>query len=748
MSKVLIVEDIQENREMLAELLRSNGHEVMIACHGQEALELAAETTPDLVISDILMPVMDGFALCRRWVSDPVLRHRPFVFYSATYTDAQDLDLALGLGAARFLVKPAEPARFLATIDQVMKEYSDQVLPPREKQAKEEDVYLREYNEALIRKLEKKMLELAQSNGALRDEIAHNERATHVIEDYARTQSVFIELLRIPLKDNSFEQMVNTALETVLGSRQIDAAQGACIWLADEPDGELALCAQTGRIPPCPDGLPAIQEGRWPCGDKVDEAPRRGLATRFHACTGNPTDDGQQASYYCVGFRGRDEIPGVLCLFIEGRHEPVDRDREFLEAIGDLLSSIIEHRRSEETRKALEEQLRQAQRLEAVGRLAGGVAHDFNNLLSTIMCSVDLTMQDLRPEDPSRGSITLISEVTRRAATLTRQLLTFSRKELIEPRKVSLNELLVNMNKMLVRTIGENYIVDVQLDDPIPAVLVDPGQVENIVINLVVNACDAMPQGGHLTLRTEVRQVAESDLLRVNGSIPGTYVVLSVADRGTGIAPENLSQIFEPFYTTKPAGKGTGLGLSMVYGAMKQNNGFVDLESALEAGTSFHCYFPAIEDPAAELPARQEAGAPPTGQGTILLVEDEPLLQEVTETLLIHLGYTVVVAGNATEALAASSKLDTAPELVLTDVIMPGMNGIDLVEKLRVTFPGIPALFVSGHSEEAQLAAGREFDTTNFLAKPFGIDKLAQSVARVLQKPRRNGGNGGNRGGM
>ena len=385
-------------------------------------------------------------------------------------------------------------------------------------------------------------------------------------------------------------------------------------------------------------------------------------------------------------------------------------------------------------RKNLEAQLRQAQKLESIGQLAGGVAHDFNNILTVIQGHASLLLANRGLDDQTLDSAQQIALASERAATLTRQLLAFSRKQVMQPRALDLNEIVSNVIKMLKRIVREDVSLRVNYAPRLAPVHADAGMLEQVLMNLAVNARDAMPQGGELIISTSVEAIGP-DYLQVNAEAsPGEYVCLCVEDTGCGIPPEVLPRIFEPFFTTKPVGQGTGLGLATVHGIVHQHRGWIKVYSEPDQGTSFRVYLPALRD------AERRGGEPvkdqavPGGDETILLVEDEDAVRTLARNVLERKGYRVIEAVSAIEALKnwpTYSKVD----LVLTDMVMPGgMTGLDLMKKLHLEFPELPAIYTSGYSVDI---IGKEFelrDGINFLQKPYGPRRLAQTVRDVLDQ--------------
>ena len=381
--------------------------------------------------------------------------------------------------------------------------------------------------------------------------------------------------------------------------------------------------------------------------------------------------------------------------------------------------------------KQLEQQLNQAQKMEAVGRLAGGVAHDFNNMLTVITSYGDLLLGDLEAGDRRREDIDEILKAARGAATLTRQLLAFSRQEVIQPRPISVNAIVAGTEKMLKRVIGEDVELAADLAAEPSTVMCDPGQLEQIVMNLVVNARDAMPEGGKLRIATTATSLDESMLHEHALARPGRYVVLEVADNGIGMDAATREHIFEPFFTTKEQGKGTGLGLATVYAIAKQVGGFVWVDSTPGAGTSFRVYFPSIDAPPSAV-ERNSAAELPRGTETVLLVEDATAVRTVIRQVLERLGYTVLDAADGQLALEVAARHHGPIDLVVTDIVMPALGGRELAERLRRVRPDIRILYTSGYTDDAVVRSGVLDAQFVFMQKPFTPEILASKVREAL----------------
>jgi PAS domain S-box-containing protein len=395
------------------------------------------------------------------------------------------------------------------------------------------------------------------------------------------------------------------------------------------------------------------------------------------------------------------------------------------------LRDLSERKRTEATLQKTEEQFRQMQKMEAVGRLAGGVAHDFNNLLTVITGYSDMLLEMLAADGGARGLVEEIAKAGERAASLTRQLLAFSRKQVLEPRVLNLNTVVADMNKLLERLIGEDIDLATLQASNLAAVKADPGQLEQVLLNLAVNARDAMPHGGKLTIATSMIELNEADA-NAPDLPPGPYVLLTVNDTGCGMEPAVKARIFEPFYTTKETGKGTGLGLATVYGIIKQSGGHITVSSEPGRGTTFKIYLPCVEEPVAPLTPPPPRCDEPRGAGTVLLVEDEDGVRRLTREILQSNGYTVLEARHAGEALQLYERYGDPVQLVVTDMVMPGMNGHELAQQLLKKRPGLKVLFLSGYTDSVMLRNGLLDLGNAFLQKPFTPKALATKVRELL----------------
>ncbi len=405
--------------------------------------------------------------------------------------------------------------------------------------------------------------------------------------------------------------------------------------------------------------------------------------------------------------------------------------KDRLQRLAPAVSRAVEDAAVRRERRRLEQQLLQSQRLEAVGRLAGGVAHDFNNVLTAILGSTELLLLDTPPGAPQREELEIIRDAGVRAQELIRQLLAFSARQVLQPVVLDLNSLVKNITKLLRRLIGEDIELVTALAPDLGNVRADPGQLEQVLVNLAVNARDAMPAGGRLTIETHSVAVPDSRASQHGPVPPGRYVVLRVTDTGVGMDPETQQRVFDPFFTTKPRGKGSGLGLATVYGIVRQSGGDVTLESAVGAGSTFRIYLPRVAEPV-ERVAAPAVSVPAAGSETVLLAEDEQLVRVLARKVLEQAGYTVLVAAGGAEALEIARRHDGPIHLLLTDVVMPEMSGRELMHRITQVRPDTRVLYMSGYADEAIAHHGVLDPGTAFMQKPFTPGTLATKVRAVL----------------
>lgn len=553
MSRILAVDDESQNLYMLAALLQGHGHQVSTAANGIEALDSARVSPPDLVISDILMPVMDGFSLCREWKTDSRLSGIPFIFYSATYVDPKDEEFALSLGAERFIRKPQDPVVFVRLVDEVIEEGRTRKIPPAVRPLANEKTYFKKYNEALIRKLEDKLTQLQEANRLLEKEIGERKR----VEAALRASEA---------------RLAQAQRVARLGNWDLVPATGELYW-----SEEVYRIFGLTRGPAGIDFRTFLQaihpSDRADFQNRISNAAERNASCVF--------------DHRIVLPAGGERIVHEEAYVIPGNGESAVR------LIG-TIQDVTERRMAESALKEKEEQLRQAHRLEAIGRLAGGVAHDFNNLLTVISGNAEMLGLLLGEGAVGRGEIEAIRSATSEAAELTGQLLAFSREQVLQRTILDCNQVIAGVEKILKSLTGPRIKIEKSLEPALEKITADKSQLQQVLMNLAVNARDAMSGAGTLTVRTRNTSWDSPPSQVFPEAGPGRYVLLEVEDTGAGISEEALGHIFEPFYSTKGPEKGTGLGLSIVYGIVRRHGGWLEVRSRPGRGTVFRVYLPAV----------------------------------------------------------------------------------------------------------------------------------------------------------
>ncbi|MBU1105171.1 MAG: response regulator, partial [Candidatus Riflebacteria bacterium] len=596
--KILIVDDREDNLYFLKTLLVGNGHEVNCCSNGSEALDILQKGGTDLVISDILMPVMDGFQLCRKLKGDERTSAIPVIFYTATYTGPKDEELAMKVGASRFVVKPCEPEELIRIVNEVIEESRQRIDVPATESG--DDEVLKLYNERLVRKLEQKMFELEK-------EAAARKEAEKILAASEKRYRLLYNSIRDAILVTDTSRRItgwNPAFEAMFGFQVADISNQVTRMIYESDEG-------FNRIGDVLSGL---------------EKPNNTLQqVNFRRSDGSVFPG--ETSVYCLR-SDENTMLGYICL----------------------IRDVTERINAELARKSLEQQLQHSQKMESLGVLTGGIAHDFNNLLSVILGYSEITLSRDQTDQKQNEYIKEIHQAGLRASGLTRQLLAFSRKQILEMKPVDLNTVVEGFKSLLTRLIGEDIRLEVRLADfPLP-VMADIGQIEQVLMNLAVNARDAMPAGGKLSIEISQVDFDEACARQVADLKAGSYAFIAVSDTGRGIDKETLSRIFEPFFTTKGLERGTGLGLATSYGIVKQHGGSIWAYSEPGTGARFHVYLPLNNEVAASS-TEVSIEQPPAFAATVMVVEDDKAVLGLVCEVLSGSGYFVIESSNPVEAV-------------------------------------------------------------------------------------------------
>ncbi len=839
MASILIVDDDVQTRELYVSLLTPFGHQVLEAGDGVAGLEQARLAKPDLIISDILMPSMNGYEFVSTLRRDPALNKVPVIFHSASFLDRQARSLGAACGVSLFILKPCEPEQALATVQKALglKAVASPAIPSTpngdpipqlldaffEKGKKLDEVSLR------LAALLELGLDLAHCKGSheiLRK--AGNAARKIIGADYAgigiavedKLQLRFFELFGAgpnPTSRFANATFCGTVFAEILRSRKSQRVSCPDGWPdgPDLPDGHpaihsflgtplvvgaqlygwmyvadklgasefsegddrilTALAAKVALAFENSERLRTIQEHAVHLEAEIEE--RKRAEDRFHVLV-----ETAPTGIVIVDAKGRFVEVNAQALHMFGyeRHELIGKTVETLvpDRLGHAhqghVSGYLTNpharpmgkgielfaRRKDGTefpveislgplaskegvlisstivditeRREMQEQLRLSQRMEAIGQLAGGVAHDFNNLLAVILGCSDVLLDALPADHLAVSKIAMIRKAGASAADLTRQLLAFSRQQMLQPRVLNPKDIVEQTEALLRRLIGENIALKIALAPSLGWVKADPGQIEQVLLNLAVNARDAMPQGGALRIDAQNVELDGSYKDEHRQVVPGRYVMLAVEDTGSGMDRKTQARIFDPFFTTKELGKGTGLGLATVYGIVKQSGGYIWVYSELGKGTTFKVYLPRIEQNPQSEPRIEKEKSVSAGHETILLAEDSESLREMAREYLESEGYIVLAAATGMEALQLAKEFAGKIHLLLTDVVMPAMSGPELATLVESLRPGIRVIFTSGYTDDAIARQGVLDPTIAFIQKPYRPKALARKIREVL----------------
>jgi PAS domain S-box-containing protein len=818
---VLIADDNNTSCRLLRAFLEARGYAVIVAKDGQEALELLEQHPVDAIISDLLMPNLDGYRLCRKIREDNRWRDIPFICYTAIYDARNDEELAFDLGADAYLRKPSSNASILGALRaSIEKGHGRSNRPPQMPHA-ELDV-VKTYSQPLVDSLENKYFELSEKNrlADLAVEVGlaftrpnelgeilqscSQSMVNHLDAALARIWVLNDRKLALELRGSAATEKIpegvqlgqrmvgriveerrfyqtNTVVNELSTPEQEWARQEGLAAFAGYPlivdnllVGVMAIFSRKELSEPTVATLGTIAysiavgiQAKWDekvlresekrfrqLAESVSEvfwmtdASRREVlfvSPAYEKLWGRSCQSLLEApdSYFDAihpddralvleTLQAEASVPYELEYRIVRPDSSVRwiRDRGF--PVRDSAGVMIRIARVAEDvteKREWEMKVRQSQKMQAVGRLAGGIAHDFNNLLSIIFGHSALLAVASPSPQRLRDSVAEINRAAERAAALIQQLLAFGRRQVIEPKLLDLSALLTESQKLLSRLMGDDVRVKMILSPDLSRVNIDPGQINQILVNLALNARDAMPDGGELTVEVSDVDLEGSPATVYPATEPGRYVSVAITDTGNGMTPEVQARIFEPFFSTR--NNSTGLGLAVVDGIVKQNGGYLTVLSRPELGTTFNIYLPAVKS-ALNGSSSNPKPKPVQGNETILLVEDEDPVREVTALLLESLGYRVLQVCGAEEALDLAQKHQSKIDLLLTDVIMPGMSGRELADAFRIQDPDIKVLFQSGHTDDVVVRSGILNAEVAFLQKPFTITTLSKKVREMF----------------
>jgi PAS domain S-box-containing protein len=551
------------------------------------------------------------------------------------------------------------------------------------------------------------------------------------LHDNYFTQAAINTILSVSLENIPLELMLQKVLNVILTIPWLSFESIGSIHLVEGETGELSIKAQYNLPEQLEKMCAHVPFGKCLCGiaalsQKIEFADH--IDERHDICYEGMEPHG----HYIVPILFGGRTLGVIAIYLKEGHIRDREEEEFLLTVADTLAGIIVRRQAEDEKEKLHAQLLQAQKMEAVGQLAGGVAHDFNNILTAMIGYGHLLKMKLKEEDPLRMYADHILSLSDKAANLTQSLLAFSRKQIINPRPVDINEIIKRIDHLLTRIIGEDIQLQTILSENDLVAMADPGQIEQVLMNLAANARDAMPEGGFLTISTETF-VIDHEFIREHGfGKEGPHALLSVADTGAGMDRETREKIFEPFFTTKELGKGTGLGLAMVYGIIKQHEGYINVYSEPGRGATFRIYLPLIEAQAEEIQHKEMIPPNVTGTETVLLAEDEAELREFTKNLLKEYGYNLITAVNGQDAINEFKIYRDKIQLLLFDVIMPNKNGKEAYEEIKQIRPDIRVIFMSGYPADVIHKQGILEKGFAYIEKPVSPAKLLRKIREVL----------------
>ncbi|WP_300672689.1 response regulator [Desulfoluna sp.] len=676
--RILFVDDDEDARLSMALLLQELGHEVSTASNGLEALERSQQVLPAVVISDILMPKMDGFELCRQMKCNPDLKRIPFIFYTASYVETRDEQFGMELGAASFLMKPAGPEELAAAIELSLSK-PQKISARLAADPLQQAGFIETHRDRLARKLEQKVLELERERQQLRRSEEKYRRLVENLQEYFfyshGTDGVFTYL--------------SPSIQQILGYSEREFCSHYTEYLTDNPMNQNVK--RTTDL--------AIQN--------IIQTP------------------------YEIEILHKNGSKHIL----EVSEYPIANEKGEVVAVEGVAHDITPRKQAELKQKKLERRLQQAQKMEAIGTLAGGIAHDFNNILTAIIGYTELAQEDVFPGTPVSEKLEEVLTAGNRARTLIRQILAFSHQSPQERIPIQIHLVVKEAIKLLRSTIPTTIKLKDNIDPQSDSVLADPTQIHQIVMNLATNAYHAIREtGGELAITLKPVQIEKEDAVSCdNELLPGRYVKLEVSDTGHGMDKETMENIFTPYFTTKEREEGTGLGLATVQGIVQSSGGHILVNSRQGKGSTFQVYLPQIDSEQGSEEGEKQRVCP-TGTEHILLVDDEVPITRILQQLLESLGYRVNTFIRGKALLETFQRTPDDFDLVITDMTMPEMTGVELSRNLLAIRSDIPIILCTGYSDLINKEKAEALGIKGYIMKPIFIRKLSMIVRRVLDE--------------
>lgn len=753
---ILLINNLPEQLETMTAHLTAAGYQVLSSTNKCQAVKIARYKPISLIISSLSTLAGEVSGLSRMIRGENSFYQTPILIIGELPKESPVVAGNLAAGAQIYLETPFEPLYFIAQVAQLIEQKKTQA---RLRENEEYFRFLTENNKDIITILSGDGTIIYESPSFKnllgydeRDLIGRNAFEFVHPDDKDRIYSFFVEAFKSPATTAPMEyrfkhQNGSWCLLQSVGKNYHDAVKGKVaiinsrdITKRSKTEARLDLAMRTAKMIWWEW---KINEDRITTGDNFEQI--YGISKIEDASKGfdllHPDDVERHRKLvldavntggsYHSEFRIIRPDNGATVWISENAAAIPNEKGEIVKLAGICLD-ITERRSAEIALLKSEEQLRQSQKLESIGRLAGGIAHDFNNMLTAINGYSDLILRTASADNSTHQRVLEIKKAGERSAALTHQLLAFSRQQILQPKLLDLNQVVSDMIRMLDRLIGEHVQLNIVLNPKASQVEADPGQLSQVIMNLVVNARDAMPKGGIVTIQTTNVYLSDQDVSQIPPTVPGNYVLLTVSDTGNGIDENTQSHIFEPFYTTKELGSGTGLGLATVYGIVKQSGGFIWVNSDIGKGTTFRIYLPQIFDEVEEISKLEQIKRLPSGTETVLLVEDEKMVRSLISQILESGGYTVIEAGDGVEALEICAQPETSIDLLVTDIVMPRMSGRELAEKLTKTRPHLRVLFTSGYTGNNTLPSEIVDFKADFIAKPFAPDMIVSKVRDLL----------------